>query len=90
MIIEKDRVVSIDYVLAADDGEILASTEGGEPLLYLHGHENIIPGLERALEGKEPGAHLKVTVEAKDGYGERDEKLIITLPRERFEGVDAI
>ncbi|KEF33502.1 peptidylprolyl isomerase [Deinococcus sp. RL] len=84
MHITQDKVVEIDYVLKVD-GEVVDASEPGEPLTYLHGHSNIIPGLERALEGKRPGDSLHVTVQPEDGYGERDEGNVEALNREDFE-----
>lgn len=84
MNITQDKVVEIDYVLKVD-GEVVDASEGGEPLTYLHGHNNIIPGLERALEGKRQGDSLHVTVQPEDGYGARDEDNVETLDREDFE-----
>lgn len=52
MNISKNKVVTIEYSLRDEAGELLDSSEGGEPLIYLHGNENIIPGLEKFLEGK--------------------------------------
>lgn len=84
MKITQDKVVDIEYVLKVN-GEVVDQSEPGEPLSYLQGHNNIIPGLERALEGKEPGDSLSVTVQPEDGYGERDEDNVQELPREDFE-----
>ncbi len=70
MKITKDSVVSIDYRLHLGDGEIVDESEPGEPLVYLHGHGEIVPGLEKALEGKATGESLKVTVSPDEGYGE--------------------
>lgn len=86
MVIEKDRVVSIRYTLKDDSGEVLDSSSSDSPLVYLHGNENIIPGLERELEGKETGASLKVTIKPADAYGEHSDKLIAEVPRSAFEG----
>lgn len=72
------------YKLTLDDGEVVDSSEGGEPLAYLHGHGNIVPGLESALEGKTSGTELKVSVKPEDGYGERDEEAVQTVPRSAF------
>jgi FKBP-type peptidyl-prolyl cis-trans isomerase SlyD len=81
MRIERDRVVALEYILKDDDGRVIDTNEGAEPLFYLHGHHNIVPGLERALEGKEPGDACEVTVEPADGYGERDEAMILEVAR---------
>ncbi|GGR78156.1 FKBP-type peptidyl-prolyl cis-trans isomerase [Deinococcus sedimenti] len=84
MNITQDKVVELDYKLTVN-GEIIDQSEPGEPLVYLQGHSNIIPGLERALEGKTVGDELQVTVQPEDGYGERDEENIDELSREDFE-----
>lgn len=87
MQIAKDRVVSMDYTLTGPGGNVLDSSQGREPLVYLQGAGNIIPGLERELEGKSPGDQIKVTVAAKDAYGERDDRMMQSVPREMFKGV---
>jgi len=86
--IEKNKVVSIDYRLVDDDGDLIDSSEDGEPLVYLHGKGNIIPGLERQLEGKKAGDNLSCVITAADGYGERDDSLIFTVGKDEFEGTD--
>lgn len=86
MQITSGKVVSIDYTLTSDGGEVIDSSEGGQPLVYLHGNGQIIPGLEKALEGKEAGAELTVKVEAAEGYGLKDEKKLIVVPRDRIDG----
>lgn len=83
-------VVSIDYTLKDDEGDVLDSSEAGAPLVYLHGADNIIPGLEAALTGKSAGEALTVVVSAEDGYGEYDESLVAEVERDRFPGADEI
>ncbi|MDX1454987.1 MAG: peptidylprolyl isomerase [Gammaproteobacteria bacterium] len=90
MQISSDKVVHIHYTLKNDAGDVLDTSEGREPLAYLHGASNIIPGLEKALEGKAAGDSLNVSVEPSEGYGERQEQLIQEVPREAFQGVDDI
>jgi len=90
MLITRNKVVRIDYTLSADDQQIIDSSEGGEPLSYLHGGGNIIPGLEAALEGKRAGESLSVRIAAAEAYGERDDDLVQSVPREMFEDSDAI
>ena len=77
-------VVTIDYTLTNEDGEEIDTSRGGEPLTYLHGAGNIIPGLERALAGHSSGDELSVTVPAEDAYGLPDEDLVQKLPRGNF------
>ncbi|MFW5883240.1 MAG: FKBP-type peptidyl-prolyl cis-trans isomerase [Verrucomicrobiota bacterium] len=84
MDIQKDKVVSIDYKLTDDSGQVLDTSEGREPLAYLHGHQNIVPGLEKALEGKSEGESLDVVVEPSEGYGEINQKLVQEVPRSQF------
>jgi FKBP-type peptidyl-prolyl cis-trans isomerase SlyD len=90
MLITKDRVVSIGYTLKDAQNQVLDSSSGDEPLVYLHGYENIIPGLEKALDGKTQGDTFTVTIAAGDAFGERDEKLVVSLPRKNIEGLGAI
>jgi FKBP-type peptidyl-prolyl cis-trans isomerase SlyD len=85
-----NMVVSIDYTLTDDQGAVIDSSEGRDPLAYIQGTGNIIPGLERALEGKAKGDSLKVSVEPKDGYGERSDELTQQVPKEMFEGDNEI
>ncbi len=84
MNITNDKVVEIEYTLTVN-GEIVDQSEPGDPLVYLQGHSNIIPGLEQALEGKSAGDHLQVTVQPEDGYGERDEEAVQVIAREDFD-----
>lgn len=84
MKISEESVVSMHYTLKNDAGDILDSSSGGEPLVYLHGAGNIIPGLESALTGKGKGDKLDVTVAPADAYGERDERLVQRIPKDQF------
>ena len=88
MQITKNKVVAIDYKLTNDEGEVLDTSEGQEPLAYLHGVGGIIPGLERELEGKQVGDQLQVAVKPADGYGDRNAELEQKVPRDDFEGAD--
>jgi FKBP-type peptidyl-prolyl cis-trans isomerase SlyD len=84
MQIAHDKVVLIHYTLRNDAGELLDSSSGGDALAYLHGQGNIIPGLEKALEGKQAGDKLSVKVEPAEGYGQRDARLVQQVPRRQF------
>jgi FKBP-type peptidyl-prolyl cis-trans isomerase SlyD len=86
MKISKNVVVSFDYTLTDDTNQVLDASGEQEPLVYLHGYGNIIPGLEKALEGKAPGDSFKIRVPSAEAYGVRDEELVYSLPRDRFEG----
>lgn len=88
--IDENSVVKMHYTLKNDEGEVIDSSEGDEPLAYLHGAGNIIPGLEKELSGKTVGDKLEVRVEPAEGYGEQMDELVQTLPKEAFEGIDKI
>ena len=90
LMIGKHSVVSIHYTLKDDDGEIMDSSEGREPLAYLHGANNLIPGLEQELQGKAAGAKFQATIEPKDAYGEINADLKQTVSMQMFQGVDEI
>jgi FKBP-type peptidyl-prolyl cis-trans isomerase SlyD len=90
MSIQQDQVVSIHYTLKNDAGEVLDSSGDGEPLTYLHGHGNLISGLERELTGKKPGDKLQVKILPIDGYGEYDKALIQKVPRRALKGIPKI
>lgn len=90
MQVSANKVVSIHYTLTNEMGEVIDSSEGHQPLAYIHGHGNIIPGLENALLGKAAGEKLKVSIPPEEGYGHRDEELIQSVPVEAFHGVDKI
>lgn len=90
MQIAEKTVVSIHYTLTNSTGETLDSSIGQDPLVYLHGAQNIIVGLEDALKGKTVGDALQVTVEPEQGYGETREELIQEVDRSAFEGVEDI
>jgi FKBP-type peptidyl-prolyl cis-trans isomerase SlyD len=90
MQISANMVVSIDYTLTDDQGTVIDSSEGREPLAFIQGIGNIIPGLERALEGKAQGDSLKVRIAPEDGYGERSDDLTQAVPKQMFESADEI
>jgi FKBP-type peptidyl-prolyl cis-trans isomerase SlyD len=83
-LIADGQVVIMQYTLRADDGEVLDQSTPDEPMAYLHGAENIVPGLEKALTGKGVGYKGKVTVAPADGYGEREDEEPDTIPRKAF------
>ena len=83
-LIANGKVVSFNYTLRNDAGETLDESGPGEPMMYLHGADNIVPGLERKLSGRGVGEKLDVIVEPADGYGERDSAGVQDVPREAF------
>ena len=90
MKIATNKVALINYTLTNVQGEVLDSSEGAEPLAYIHGAGNIIPGLENALDGRQQGDAFKVSIPAEQAYGERDDRLTQIVPKTMFSGVDDI
>ena len=84
MKIAQNTVVTLDYTLRVE-ASVVETTEGDDPMTYLHGHENIVPGLEKALVGLVVGDTKRVLVQAKDGYGEYDEDGVQNLAKTNFE-----
>ncbi|MEW6339040.1 MAG: peptidylprolyl isomerase [Acidobacteriota bacterium] len=84
MKIDKDAAVAFHYTLTDQSGEVLDSSEGRPPLFYLHGHDQIIPGLERQLNGLEAGAKVLLHVPAAEAYGEIDPERKFDVPRSKF------
>src|SRR5436190_15412156 len=87
MQVAKDTVVMIDYTLTGPDGAVIDSSKGREPLAYLHGASNIIPGLENALTGKAAGEGLTVTVPPEQGYGKHDPAMVAPVPRAQLKNL---
>lgn len=85
-----NKVVTIHYTLTDDRGTVLDQADAQQPLVYLHGAGNIIPGLEKALTDKQSGDKVDVTVAPDDAYGERVESMVQTVPRNMFQGIDNI
>lgn len=77
-------VVTMHYTLTNDSGDVLDSSRDSDPMTYLHGHGNIIPGLEKALEGAETGHKSNVTVTAVEAYGEKNDELVFEATRDQF------
>ena len=90
MNIANQTVVAIHYTLTNNDGEVLDSSSGQDPLSYLHGSGGIIPGLERALEGKVSGDTMDVVVSPGEAYGEVNSQLIQVVPMDAFAGVEKV
>lgn len=89
MTISANKVVTLDYTLTDDNGEILDQSSDGQ-FAYLHGANNIIPGLENALTGKAEGDSLTVKIDPAQGYGARDESLSQIVGLDMFESPDDV
>jgi len=91
MTIAENKVVTLEFTVKnAQTGDVIESSEGSEPLVYLHGFNNLVPGLEAELAGKTVGDKYDVTVSPEEGYGVRDESLVQQVPKEAFQGIDNI
>jgi FKBP-type peptidyl-prolyl cis-trans isomerase SlyD len=91
MTIADKKVVTLEFTVKnADTNEVIESSVGGEPLIYLHGFNNLVPGLETALTGKKVGDKYDVNVSAEEGYGVRDDSLVQEVPKAAFEGVEDV
>lgn len=90
MQITTDTVVTIHYTLKDDSGTVLDSSAGGEPFAYLQGHGYLVPGLEKALEGKEGGHSIAVTLAPAEAYGARDAALVKRVPRRSLQNAGEI
>ncbi len=82
--IQKGKVVDLSYTLKDSDGELLDQADTQDPFSYLHGADEVVPGLEKALEGLNIGDKKVVVVSAAEGYGEVDEQLKVAVKRSQF------
>jgi FKBP-type peptidyl-prolyl cis-trans isomerase SlyD len=90
MIAEKDKVVAFHYTLKNADGEQMETSRDKVPMTYLHGANNIIPGLEKAMEGHAVNDEFSVTVEPEEAYGVRNENNVQRLPLKRLKGIGKV
>ncbi|RUA07098.1 MAG: peptidylprolyl isomerase [Gammaproteobacteria bacterium] len=87
MTVKNDKVIEMHYTLKNDAGEVIDTSKGQAPMPFLQGHANIVPGLEKAIEGMKVGESCEVSVEAKDGYGEFHQEGVQKIPLEALQGV---
>jgi FKBP-type peptidyl-prolyl cis-trans isomerase SlyD len=90
MEITDGRVATIHYTLTDDDGQVIDTSPQQKPLSYLHGAGNIVPGLEKALAGKQVGENLKTEIPPEQGYGPRHDAMVQEVPRSAFPDIDAV
>ena len=90
MIVEKDKAVSFHYTLKNADGEQMETSREKDPMSYLHGANNIIPGLEKAMEGHAVNDEFSVTVEPEEAYGVRNENNVQRVPLKRLKGIGKV
>lgn len=86
MKVAKNTVVSLNYTLKNNEGEVLDTSEGREPLVYLHGVGALIPGLENVLEGEGEGSKVSTVIKPEDAYGHRTDDLLHKVPKSGFTG----
>jgi FKBP-type peptidyl-prolyl cis-trans isomerase SlyD len=86
MTIKANSVVQFHYTLKDESGTLIETSDGRDPMAYLHGHSNIIPGLEAAMEGKNPGDSFSVTVTPDQAYGERKADALQRIPVKHLQG----
>jgi len=88
MTVKKDAVVEMHYTLKNDAGDVIDSSQGKEPMPFIQGHGNIIPGLEKALEGMKVGETCDVSVAPEDAYGAHHAEGIQEIPMEALQGIE--
>jgi len=86
MQISAGSVVLFDYILTDDDKDIIDSSEGSEPLAYIQGEGQIVPGLEKEMEGRSAGEYFKSSIPAEEGYGLHDPQNISVVPLHQIDG----
>lgn len=86
-VVKDDCVVSFNYTLKDQQGSVLESNQGGSPVVYLHGHHNMIPGLEAAMTDRELGAQFEVTLAPHEAYGERNDAMQTKVPVKHLQGL---
>ncbi len=90
MAIEKNKVVTLEYTLTDNKGNTIDTTDGRDAFSYIHGTNTLFPAFEAQLEGRSSGEQLNFTLSPEQAYGVRDERLMKTLPRDRFNTEDDI
>ena len=86
--IQKNHVVTMHYTVSTSESVEIDSSKNGKPLVFLHGHGYLVPGLEEALTDKKNGDTFTANVAAEKAYGERYDNLVQTVPKNMFEGMD--
>jgi FKBP-type peptidyl-prolyl cis-trans isomerase SlyD len=90
MKVAKDKAVTIEYTLTNENGEMLETSRGKEPLTYVQGTNSLIKGLEAALEGKSPKNVFTATIKPEDAYGEYRQDLLFKVPRDQFREIQGL
>lgn len=90
MKIENNAVATFDYTLKDEAGKVLDTSDGREPLSYLHGAGNIIPGLENELQGHEAGDSFTTEIGPEDAYGEYSDEMVFSVTKDKFQNPEQI
>jgi len=90
MEISNKSVVTINYTLKNGKGKVLDTSEGGNPLVFIQGIGNILPGLEKELAGKKPGEKVNAVIPPEEGYGIREEAKMQKVPLSEFDNKEAV
>ena len=90
MQISEHKVITLNYEVVDDQGQLIDRSEEGGPLAYIHGTGQLIPGLVTALADRDQGDKISVDVPPEQGYGERDEEGVQTVSRDQFDDDDEI
>ena len=90
MKIEKGKAATFHYSLTNDAGDTIDSTHGQQPMGYLHGHSNLMPGLENALTDKEQGEKFKVSLQPEEAFGPHREDQVQQVPKDQFDNPDGL
>ena len=90
MNVAKDKIVSVEYTLNGPDGTQLDTSEGGDPLVYMHGRDNMIPGFEEAMEGRTTGDKFEVDVPQDKAYGERHDTMVQEVALDKFDAAPEV
>ena len=88
--VANDMVVTVDYVLTLEDGEVVEDTHKGMPMRFLAGHDEILPALEDALLGLAAGDETAVTIDSDDAYGDYDPEALEEVPVDEFPAAENI
>lgn len=83
-VITNDIVVEMNYILKDDKDKLIDSTQPGKPLAYIQGHNNLVYGLEKEMDGKKVGDKFTVNIIPEEGYGKYDREMIFSYPKEHF------
>jgi len=89
-ILEHKLIYTLNYWLKNDNGDVVDTSEGGEPMVFMEGSTNVIPGMLKAVEGRKEGDKLEVSIPAELAYGQHKAELMSKVPASSFDGVEDV